>query len=135
MNEVIEVVTKKYAQFTGRARRREYWMFTVAYGIVNIILTVLDNALGLSTGNTLNDVGVFSGLFALAMLIPHLAVSVRRLHDTGRSGWWILLGLIPFLGWIALIIFMATDGQAGSNKWGPNPKAPAGRTPVPAQNW
>ncbi|MFT2719850.1 DUF805 domain-containing protein [Deinococcus sp. A31D244] len=135
MNEFIEVVTKKYAQFTGRARRREFWMFTLVYGVINIILTVIDNALGISTGDTLNDVGVFSGLFALAMLIPHLAVSVRRLHDTGRSGWWVLLGLIPVLGWIALIIFMATDGEVDSNKWGPNPKSLTGGTSTPAQNW
>lgn len=134
VNEVVEAVTKKYAQFTGRARRREYWMFTLIYGATNIILTALDNSLGLSTGNTLNDVGVFSGLFALAMLIPHLAVSVRRLHDTERSGWWMLLGLIPFLGWIFLIAFMATDGEAGRNKWGPDPKGVTDGTPTPAQN-
>ncbi|GGL05319.1 DUF805 domain-containing protein [Deinococcus radiotolerans] len=133
MNEFMEVVTRKYAQFTGRARRREYWMFALVGIILSLILRVLDYILGLSadafSGGALTAVG------NLALLVPHLAVASRRLHDTGRSGWWQLIGFIPLIGTVALIVFLATDSAEGGNKWGPNPKAPARRREMPARSW
>ncbi|HUF51616.1 MAG TPA: DUF805 domain-containing protein [Longimicrobiales bacterium] len=80
--------------------------------------SILDAMLG--TGG--DTYGVLSGIYALAVLIPGIAVSVRRLHDTGRSGWWLLIGLIPLIGAIVLLVFMLSDSAAGDNQWGPNPK-------------
>ncbi|MFB7776644.1 DUF805 domain-containing protein [Streptomyces bauhiniae] len=110
-------VLKKYAVFSGRARRQEYWMFTLFSLIISIVLTILDNAL---------DINFLAGIYALAVLVPSLAVGVRRLHDTSRSGWWLLLVLIPFIGAIVLIVFFAIEGKPEANEYGPNPKhAPA----------
>jgi uncharacterized membrane protein YhaH (DUF805 family) len=106
-------VLKKYAVFTGRARRSEFWYFV----LFNIIIAVILNVLGMALGTF-----VLGALYALAVFIPGLAVSVRRLHDTGRSGWWILLGLIPIVGAIILIIFCIEDSKPGENQYGPNPK-------------
>lgn len=108
-------VLKSYAVFQGRARRKEYWMFVLINVIISIILSVIESAAGLST--------YISGIYSLLILIPSIAVTVRRLHDTGRSGWWILIGLIPLIGSIILIIFNCQDSQAKDNKYGPNPKA------------
>ncbi|WP_046508297.1 DUF805 domain-containing protein [Streptomyces odonnellii] len=107
-------VLKNYAGFSGRARRTEFWMFVLFNLIVQIVLTVIDSVIGLNS--------VLSGLYALAVLIPSLAVSVRRLHDTDKSGWLLLLGLIPLVGGIILIVFSATAGTAGPNKYGHDPK-------------
>jgi uncharacterized membrane protein YhaH (DUF805 family) len=108
-------VLKKYAVFNGRARRKEYWYFVLFNVIINIILSGIDN---FTTGT-----GLLNGLYSLAVLIPGIAVSVRRLHDTDRRGWWVLIGLIPIIGWIVLLIFMVQDGKPGENQYGPNPKA------------
>ncbi|WP_137991322.1 DUF805 domain-containing protein [Streptomyces vilmorinianum] len=116
MNWYLDVL-KKYAVFNGRARRKEFWMFTLFSVIVSIVLSIIDSALGIQ---------LLSLIYTLAVLIPTLAVSVRRLHDTGRSGWWILIGLIPLVGAIILIVFYATEGNQTDNAHGPNPKlAPA----------
>lgn len=111
-------VLKKYAVFQGRARRKEYWMFFLFNLIVGIILGALDWMLG--TGSLLG------GIYALAVLIPNIAVTVRRLHDTSRSGWWILIVLVPVIGWIVLLVFMVLDSHPGDNEYGPNPKAGEG---------
>ncbi|QSX36378.1 DUF805 domain-containing protein [Shewanella sedimentimangrovi] len=103
----------KYADFTGRARRTEYWMFVLFYLIFYVLLAGLDYLLGASW---------IVNLFALALLLPSLAVGARRLHDTGRSGWWQLLNFIPVIGWIVLLIFMVQD-SAETNVYGANPKA------------
>ncbi len=118
MNWYLEVL-KKYATFSGRARRTEYWMFTLVNAIIGFIISFVEGLLGLS-----NDIGgvILSGIYGLGILLPSLAVSVRRLQDTGRSGWWILLGLIPIVGWIMLIIFLVKDSEPGDNEYGPNPK-------------
>lgn len=134
MNEFVEAVTKKYAQFTGRARRREYWMFILVYSLISLALTVIEELAGWSTDGGFTSWGPLSGLFTLTMLIPTLAISVRRLHDTGRSGWTQLLGCIPLVNLI-LIYFHIQDSQSGSNKWGPNPKGRTQPSPAPAQNW
>ena len=105
---------KQYADFTGRARRTEYWMFTLVNFLISFLLNLVlvGTFLGLS----------FYYIYSLAIFIPSLAVCVRRLHDVGRSGWWYLIGLIPVIGWILLIVWFCTDSQPGANKWGENPK-------------
>jgi uncharacterized membrane protein YhaH (DUF805 family) len=108
-------VLKKYAEFSGRARRKEYWMFFLFYFLIAIAIGIVEAVI--HTG------GILGGIYALAMLIPGLAVTVRRLHDTGRTGWWILIGLIPVIGTIVLLVFMVLDSQPGDNEYGPNPKA------------
>ncbi len=117
MNWYLEAL-KKYAVFSGRARRTEYWMFYLFYIIFAIVLFVIDNILGIGGEGG----GLLSGLFVLAMLIPSIAVTFRRLHDTDRSGWWMLIGLVPLIGGIILLIFTLQDSQSGENQYGPNPK-------------
>jgi uncharacterized membrane protein YhaH (DUF805 family) len=123
-------VLKKYADFTGRARRKEYWFFVLFNLIISCVLSVIDVFVG--TYNAAVGVGILSGLYALGVLIPGIAVTVRRLHDTGRSGWWILIALVPLVGWIVLIIFMFLDSQPGTNAYGPNPKEGEAAIPAPA---
>jgi uncharacterized membrane protein YhaH (DUF805 family) len=111
-------VLKAYAVFSGRARRKEYWMYTLIGVLVAIGLTFVDVVLHLRFGNT----GLFSGLYSLAVLVPSIAVVVRRLHDTDRNGWWALIALVPFVGPIVLLVFLVLDGTAGPNRFGPSPK-------------
>jgi uncharacterized membrane protein YhaH (DUF805 family) len=114
-------VLKKYAVFSGRARRKEYWMFVLFNVIISIVLSVIDQLIGTCNGTT--GYGLLSGIYSLAVLLPSLGVAVRRLHDTDRSGWWILIALVPIVGFIILIVFTAMEGTAGDNKHGPDPKA------------
>jgi uncharacterized membrane protein YhaH (DUF805 family) len=118
-------VLKKYAVFSGRARRAEYWYFVLFNIIVVIVLSLIDVLLG--TFNIVQGVGLLSGIYSLAVLIPTLAVTVRRLHDIDRTGWWILINLIPLVGTIVLLVFAVTDGTPGNNRYGPNPKEVAAR--------
>jgi uncharacterized membrane protein YhaH (DUF805 family) len=111
---------KKYADFSGRARRREYWGFVLFNIIISVVLTVCDVVLG--TYSAAASIGILTGIYALALLIPGIAVSVRRLHDTGRSGWWLLIVLVPLIGAIVLLIFMLIDSQPGQNAYGSSPK-------------
>jgi uncharacterized membrane protein YhaH (DUF805 family) len=106
-------VWRKFAVFEGRARRMEYWMFALVGSVVGFILALIDNELGGKFLSTLYDLAVF---------IPSLAVSVRRLHDTNRSGWWLLIGLVPLVGAIVLLVFFLSDSDPGENQYGPNPK-------------
>ncbi len=111
------VITKKYAEFNGRATRSEYWYFVLFNVLIMLALSIVGNIIGgRDVGETLQS------LYNLAVLIPSLAVGARRLHDTGRSAWWLLLCLIPIIGWIVLIVFLATDTTPGDNKYGSNPK-------------
>lgn len=125
-------VLRQYADFSGRARRTEFWMFVLFNLIAVAILTILDNLLGLSGasmtagGMVYVSTGILTGIYQLAVLIPSLAVGARRLHDTGRSGWWQLIALIPLVGAIILIVFWATDGDPNPNQHGPNPKQVGG---------
>ncbi len=107
-------VLKKYAVFTGRARRKEYWMFFLFNVIISIVLGVVDGVLGTA--------GILGALYGLAVLIPGIAVAIRRLHDTARSGWWLLIGFVPLVGLIVLIVFMVQDSVDEGNEYGPNPK-------------
>lgn len=119
-------VLKNYATFSGRARRKEYWMFFLISALISIVLTLLDILLG--TYSVEYEAGLFSGLYSLLILIPSIAVVVRRLHDTDRSGWWILISLIPLIGVIVLFVFICLDSQPGTNRFGANPKEAASQT-------
>jgi uncharacterized membrane protein YhaH (DUF805 family) len=113
-------VLKKYAVFGGRARRSEYWFFALFNVIISIVLVVIDGLTGLLSPT--GGLGLLSGIYSLAVLIPSLAVGVRRLHDTGKSAWWLLIALVPLVGAIVLIVFMCLDSNPGQNQYGPNPK-------------
>ena len=106
-------VLKQYVGFSGRAQRMEFWMFTLINYVIMIGLYIIDIVVGL---------GFLGALYALAVLLPNIAVGVRRLHDTNRAGWWLLIGLIPLIGAIVLLVFFIQDSQAGPNEYGPNPK-------------
>ena len=112
------VVFERYAMFEGRAGRAEYWWFFLANLIVSFVLQAIAGAS--------NALVILAIVYSLAVLIPGLAVAVRRLHDTNKSGWWILISLVPFVGVIVLIVFLATDGDQGANQYGnPDPGLPA----------
>jgi uncharacterized membrane protein YhaH (DUF805 family) len=119
---------KKYAVFSGRARRMEYWYFVLFNVIVAFVLALIDALLGTTTG--VSSFGLLSGLYSLAVLIPTLAVLVRRLHDIDRTGWWILINLIPLVGTIVLLVFALMPGTPGSNQYGPDPKQATGEARV-----
>ena len=103
---------KKYANFSGRATRKAYWMFVLFYTIFIIALSVVDAFIGTA---------FLAMIFSLALLIPSISIGARRLHDTGRSGWWQLIALIPLIGIIVLIVFFVQDSR-DENEYGPNPK-------------
>ena len=134
---------KRYAEFSGRSRRKEYWMYVLLLIAVGIVIGIVEGILGLA--RMIGPYGPISALFLLATLVPSLAVGVRRLHDTGRSGWWLLIGYGPFLlslclmlagitqfamilsllaliGFIVLLVFMVLEGTKGPNQYGPDPK-------------
>jgi uncharacterized membrane protein YhaH (DUF805 family) len=113
-------VIKKYAVFSGRARRKEYWLFLLINILISIALGLVDGALG--TFDMEAGVGLLGGLYGLVMLIPSLAVLVRRLHDTDHSGWWVLIGFVPLIGAVVILLFIIRDSTPGSNRFGPNPK-------------
>jgi uncharacterized membrane protein YhaH (DUF805 family) len=119
MNWYIEAL-KKYAVFSGRARRKEYWFFVLFNIIISIVFTVIDGVIG--TFSVEAGIGLLGGIYALAVLIPAIAVSVRRLHDTDRSGWWLLITLIPLIGAIVMLVFTVQDSKPGQNRFGGNPK-------------
>jgi uncharacterized membrane protein YhaH (DUF805 family) len=113
----MDAVTKHYFDFNGRTRRAAFWYFVLVYIIIDIILAIIQ-------GPVLHMAGqLLTGLLALALLLPNLGIAVRRLHDTDRSGWWILIGLIPIVGWIILIVWYCAAGTTGANPYGPDPKA------------
>ncbi|MCX7035314.1 MAG: DUF805 domain-containing protein [Proteobacteria bacterium] len=116
----LKEVIAKYATFRGRARRREYWRYILYYVIAFVALVLVDMLTG--TFNMESQLGFLSGLFLLFMLIPSVAVAVRRLHDTERSGWWVLLALLPLIGQLVLLFFFIQEGDEGDNAYGPDPK-------------
>ncbi len=105
---------KKYVTFSGRARRRELLIFALGNTIIYALLVFVDGLIGIG--------GALAALFGLGVLLPSLTVGVRRLHDTGRSGWWLLIGLVPILGALALLFFYLQPGHPGDNQHGSNPK-------------
>jgi uncharacterized membrane protein YhaH (DUF805 family) len=106
-------VLKNYVGFQGRARRAEYWQFALVNVVIVIVLDIIDLAIKSE---------ILAGLYGLAILLPGLAVAFRRLHDTNRTAWWLLIILVPFAGWIVLLVFACLDSTPGANKYGPNPK-------------
>ncbi|MBJ6368100.1 DUF805 domain-containing protein [Snuella sedimenti] len=122
MKWYLKVVKDNYANFQGRARRKEYWMFTLFNAIFMIATAIVAGIIGQAT-----DTPLFFLLYLvyiLGIIIPSLAVTVRRLHDIGKSGWYYLVGLIPFIGGIWLFVLLVTEGETGPNGYGPDPKAP-----------
>ncbi len=122
----IDTIKNRYAKFDGRATRSEYWYFILFYFIFSIIAATLDSLvinpmLGASSTEA-GQGGILQMIFALGLLIPSIALGIRRFHDIGKSGWWMLIGFIPILGLLALIYFYVQDSQAGSNLYGENPK-------------
>lgn len=121
-------VIKNYAEFSGRARRKEFWMFGLIHALIMIGLYVLMIASAAVAGENATLPLIFMGLlglYGLFILIPGIAVMVRRLHDIGRTGWWWLIGLVPFVGAIVLLVFTVMEGEPGSNQYGENPKETA----------
>ena len=125
MEWYLKVMRDNYANFSGRARRKEYWMFTLFQLLVMIVLMILDNVLGLDfeiQGISLNY-GYLYLIGIIVHFIPSFSVLVRRLHDVGKSGWFYLIALIPLIGAIWLFVLFVTEGKKEDNKWGPDPKA------------
>jgi uncharacterized membrane protein YhaH (DUF805 family) len=124
---------RNYAKFDGRSRRRAYWLFMLFNIIALWILLAVDLFTGTFSAET--GVGLLSGIYCVAVLVPSLALSVRRLHDIGKSGWWVLIGLVPIIGGLVLLYFAVLDSQPGDNVYGPNPKgvgAAVAAAPAPA---
>lgn len=118
--QAVSSVFHNYANFSGRARRSEYWYFVLFNLIVGVVLGIIDTMLGEDT----LLVSVISGVFSLAVLVPSLAVCWRRLHDIGKAGAWWFLVFVPLVGAIILVIWFAKDTQPGENQYGPDPKNP-----------
>lgn len=116
---------KKYAVFSGRARRKEYWTFylinTAITSLLGVLMVYLRSKESPPNGADALATVLYYG-FILAILLPNIAVTVRRLHDTGRSGWWLLISLVPLIGVIVLVVFLLEDSQPNENQYGPNPK-------------
>ena len=115
--QAVQSVFAKYATFSGRARRKEYWYFVLFNVVVSIVIGALARTIG---GENLER--TLNGIWSLAVLIPGLAVVWRRLHDIGKSGAWWFLVFVPVVGWIILLIWFCQDSQPGENQYGPNPK-------------
>ena len=130
MEWYIKVMRDNYINFKGRARRKEYWMFTLVYVIILMGCTALDNMFGtvfMMDGGALGEISMGYGwaytICGLVHFLPALSLVVRRLHDVGKSGWFYLIILIPLIGIIWLLVLYCTEGQKQDNKWGPDPKA------------
>lgn len=121
--EAVKTCFSKYATFDGRARRSEYWYFYLFNFLIMLVLLLLGYFMADMSGFSV--ITILSSLYSLAIIIPNLAVTCRRLHDTGKSGVWILIGFVPCVGTILLLIFLCTDSVQGDNEYGPSPKYPA----------
>lgn len=123
MMQAVRRCFERYATFSGRARRAEFWWFTLFNLVASFLLGLLD---GLLFGYGAPVAQPFATLYSLAVLLPSLAVAARRLHDTGRSAWWLLLLLVPLIGVLVLLFFYVTSGERGANAYGPDPKGGSG---------
>ncbi len=123
--DAVRSVLSQYVGFSGRALRSEYWYWVLFTVLLSIVTSIIDVALF-----PFEDSSPLNSITNLALLLPGLAVSVRRLHDVGRSGWWVLLALVPLIGWIVLVIWAATKGDAAANRFGPPPQPTAGSPAV-----
>ncbi|MCC8180154.1 MAG: DUF805 domain-containing protein [Planctomycetes bacterium] len=116
---------RRWKDFSGRARRKEYWTFVIINTVFTFLLQTGVQYFTDETGYTFgigHVLNIIAWLFSLFILIPGLAVSYRRMHDRGKSGWWLLLYIIPLIGWLILVIMFVQDSQPGPNRYGPNPK-------------
>jgi uncharacterized membrane protein YhaH (DUF805 family) len=118
---------KQYADFGGRARRTEFWMFVLINVLISLVLAIIDTATGTANAYAVGGMasyspGILGSIYALAVLIPSIAVTVRRLHDTDRSGWWFFIQLIPVVGGIVMLVFVCLEGTRGPNRFGADPK-------------
>ena len=122
----LDTVKNKYVDFNGRATRSEYWYFVLFSVLISIVLSLIDTfAINPFLDMTPEEAargGILIGIFTLAILLPHIGIAVRRLHDTGKSGWWYFIALIPIIGALILLFFFVTDSQTGENAYGANPK-------------
>ncbi|MBO5136627.1 MAG: DUF805 domain-containing protein [Clostridia bacterium] len=112
MNWYIHTI-KNYFNFSGRARRKEYWMFSIISAVITLLLSIIDSLIGIQ---------LLTSLYSLFVLIPNLSVSFRRIHDINKSAWWFLISFIPVIGAIVLLIFSFLPGTIGANKYGDDPK-------------
>ncbi len=119
MNWYVEVL-KKYAVFSGRARRAEYWMFCM----INLLIVAFVFVMSIAADTP--EVIAVAVIYLLAVIVPGIAVGVRRLHDTDRSGWWLLINFVPYVGEVVFLVFTVLDGTPGENRYGPDPKAETG---------
>ncbi len=111
---------RNFLDFKTRAQRKEYWFYVLFYILFAIVASMIDNFFGMANPET--GAGPIYMIYALVFLVPTIAVAVRRLHDTGRTGWWLLIAFLPVIGAIVLLVFYCLDSQPGDNKYGPNPK-------------
>ncbi|GLX64937.1 MULTISPECIES: DUF805 domain-containing protein [Proteus] len=127
MNWYLEVIKNNYANFSGRARRKEYWMFTLVNTIIiTVLYAILISSVDMNTGemSSLGSIaGIIIGIYSLAIIVPSLAVTIRRFHDQDKSGWMFLLAFIPAVGGLIVFVFMCLEGTKGDNRFGPDPKA------------
>ncbi|MFT5999882.1 MAG: uncharacterized membrane protein YhaH (DUF805 family) [Neolewinella sp.] len=123
MVDYFKLAISKYAEFTGRSRRSEYWYFALAVSLLFFAGAILAGIMAAVSETLGLIVYVLLGIAYLGIIIPSIALVVRRLHDVGRSGWWYFIGLVPAIGSIILFVWMVTDSQPGANAWGPNPKS------------
>ena len=119
MDLVIKCVTNKYFDFSTRAPRKEFWLFVLFYSLAYLILMGIDISMG--TYNSIIGFGILSGIFWMATVVPYLAVGVRRLHDTNRAGWWLLLIFVPIVGAIWLLVLFCFKSDEDENRFGINP--------------
>lgn len=116
-------VWQRYAEFSGRSRRMEYWMFTLVHSIIMLVICAAVVGFGIAKQPILGSASyLLLGAYGLAVIIPCFSVTVRRLHDTDKTGWWILISFVPVFGGIALLVMLALDGSQGSNQYGADPK-------------
>lgn len=127
MNWYLEVIKNNYANFSGRARRKEYWMFTLINTIIiTVLYAIVISSIDVNTGETSglgSIVGIILGIYSLAVIVPSLAVTIRRFHDQDKSGWMFLLAFIPIVGGLIIFVFMCLEGTKGDNRFGSDPKA------------
>lgn len=128
MFDYFKLALNRYAQFSGRSRRSEYWYFQLVQVVIAFAIVMVGGLLAAASETLFNLSMIAYVIFALAMIIPSIAALVRRLHDTGRSGWYYFIALVPIAGPIVLLVWLASDGTPGTNQYGPNPKESAGIT-------
>ncbi|MEJ0002147.1 MAG: DUF805 domain-containing protein [bacterium] len=119
--EYYKMFWQKYSDFRSRSTRTEYWMFILCNFIVGIAIGIIEGMLRLKGPY---GIGIITILYTIASIVPSIALTVRRLHDTSHSGWWALICLVPIVGWLVLLVFALTDSTPGDNMYGPNPKGP-----------